>query len=113
MSGTCLFCRILAGELPAERVYEDDDVLAFHDLRPQAPVHVLVIPKQHVSGAAEAPSPELWGGLMAGAVRVAARLGLDQDGYRLVINSGQGAGQTIPHLHVHVLAGRRFHWPPG
>ena len=113
METSCLFCRIVSGDIPAERIYEDERVLAFRDLRPQAPVHVLLVPKEHVGGAADAPPGELWGVLMEGAVRVAALLGVQHEGYRLVVNSGEQAGQTIPHLHVHVLAGRRFHWPPG
>ncbi|MCX7829165.1 MAG: histidine triad nucleotide-binding protein [Thermanaerothrix sp.] len=110
---SCLFCRIVSGEVPARKVYEDQDVLAFHDINPVAPFHVLVVPKVHVSGASEDPDWEVWGAVMGGAVRVAELLGVNREGFRLVVNSGELAGQTIPHLHVHVLAGRRFNWPPG
>lgn len=110
---SCLFCRIVSGELPARRVYEDDAVLVFHDINPVAPFHVLVVPKVHVSCAGDDPDGELWGAVMKGAVRAAEMLGVSREGFRLVVNSGEQAGQTIPHLHVHVLAGRRFNWPPG
>ncbi|ACZ18865.1 histidine triad nucleotide-binding protein [Thermanaerovibrio acidaminovorans] len=112
MAEPCLFCEIVSGRVPARRVYEDERVLAFHDINPMAPVHVLVVPKVHISCAADDPGSEVWGAVMDGAVRVAELLGVS-GGYRLVVNSGEQAGQTIPHLHVHVLAGRRFNWPPG
>jgi len=111
----CIFCKIAAGEIPAERVDETADVLAFRDLHPQAPTHVLLIPKRHVaSSAAElgAGHGTLLGELFALAVRVARREGLDQ-GWRLVTNVGAHGGQTVPHVHVHLLGGRPMHWPPG
>jgi histidine triad (HIT) family protein len=107
----CPFCRILRRELPARFVYEDEAAVAFRDLHPVAPVHVLVIPRVHVPSAEEARNPEVWGGLMTAVVRTADALGLK--GYRLVVNCGEEAGQTIPHLHVHILAEGRFLWPPG
>ncbi|HCL80307.1 MAG TPA: histidine triad nucleotide-binding protein [Synergistaceae bacterium] len=113
MEKKCLFCGIASGEVPAQRVYEDDEVLVFKDVNPQAPVHLLAIPKEHVSSSADVKDPALWSKLMGCAVETAHRLGLDDEGYRLVINCGTRAGQTVFHLHVHLMAGRSFHWPPG
>ncbi|HKB30009.1 MAG TPA: histidine triad nucleotide-binding protein [Streptosporangiaceae bacterium] len=111
----CLFCKIAAGELPAERVLESDRTLAFRDINPQAPVHVLVIPKDHyVDAAALAEAAD---GLLAEVVsqahRVAVAEGVSADGYRLVFNTGSGAGQTVFHAHAHILGGRAMTWPPG
>ncbi len=113
----CIFCRIAAGEIPAKRVFEDDDVVAFHDANPQAPVHVLVVPRRHVASASEL-SPddrELAGRLLDAAIRVAQALGLGGPGkgYRLVLNTGPDGGQSVFHVHVHVLGGRALSWPPG
>jgi histidine triad (HIT) family protein len=114
MSG-CLFCRIVEGEVPAAIVHKDDVVTAIRDVNPQAPVHVLVIPNQHVGSAVEL-GPES-GGLLAAmfvaANRVAEQEGVAGAGYRLVLNVGADAGMTVPHLHLHVLGGRRMAWPPG
>lgn len=113
---SCLFCRIVAGEIPAKVVARSDHAIAFHDLTPKAPVHVLVIPTTHVGSAAEVSGEEgvvLLGRVMALAVQTAAQLGLAGDGYRLVINSGPHGGQSVAHLHVHLLGGRQMHWPPG
>ena len=101
----CVFCRITAGELPAERVFEDRDVLAFRDIRPQAPTHVLVIPKQHLSSLQELEDAHLAGALLLAASRVARGAALDQ-GWRLISNTGEHAGQEVAHLHLHVLGGR-------
>lgn len=111
----CIFCRIAAGEIPARIVHQDDEVIAFHDLAPQAPTHVLVVPRKHIASLLEA-APEDWpllGRLQAAAVEIARREGLDQGGFRLVTNTLEGAGQSVFHLHVHLLGGRRFAWPPG
>lgn len=110
----CLFCRIVAGEIPVKRLYEDPDTIAFPDLHPQAPVHVLVIPKRHIASHAEALPADagLLGSLLAAAAEIARRQGL-QTGYRLVVNTGADGGQTVEHLHIHVLGGRRLGWPPG
>lgn len=108
-----IFARILRGEIPCDRVYEDGDVLAFRDVNPQAPTHVLVIPKQPVSCIAAAEDAGMLGRLMLGVRATAAELGLVEGGYRVVINNGAGAGQTVFHLHVHILAGRDLSWPPG
>lgn len=110
----CLFCRILAGEVPAETVAETNEALAFRDVSPQAPVHVLVIPKTHVPTLTELAeqSPEEAAAVLTLARQVAQEEGI-ADGYRLVCNNGVGAQQTVFHAHVHVLGGREFTWPPG
>jgi histidine triad (HIT) family protein len=110
-----LFEKIIAREIPADIVFEDDAVLAFRDIHPQAPVHVLVIPKKAIARIAEAGSDdqELLGHLLLSAVQVADRLGLKAGGYRLVINNGPHGGETVPHLHCHLLGGRPMTWPPG
>lgn len=111
----CLFCRIASGELPADIVAESDDWLAFHDVAPQAPVHVLVIPRDHVESVAhlDPGNADAAGSLLLAAAEVARRLGVEEDGYRVVTNCGETAGQSVFHLHVHVLAGRQMRWPPG
>lgn len=111
----CLFCKIVSGEIPAKRAYENEHVVAFHDIHPQAPVHVLVIPRRHLVGVHEA-TPEdgaLLGHVMLAGRDVAEKLGLTDDGYRLVVNNGINAGQSVFHLHLHVLGGRVLAWPPG
>lgn len=113
MEETCPFCRILAGSARAEFVYEDEWTMVIKDVAPQAPVHLLVISRLHIPSASHVMSPEVWSHLMDAAVVVARSLKLEQSGYRLVVNCGRDGGQTIPHLHVHLLAGRRFAWPPG
>jgi histidine triad (HIT) family protein len=111
----CLFCGVAHGRIPAEVVREDDQTVAFRDISPQAPVHVLVIPRKHLTSLDEAsPSDtELLGALMAAARDVARSEGIAEAGYRTVINTGDGGGQTVHHLHVHVLGGRPMKWPPG
>ncbi|HUR96322.1 MAG TPA: histidine triad nucleotide-binding protein [Gemmatimonadales bacterium] len=112
----CLFCRIVAGEIPAKIVRSAADVLAFHDIDGKAPVHVLVIPARHVPavrGAAGADGEALLGRLLAFCAEVATELGLDSGGYRIVTNTGPDAGQSVDHLHLHVLGGRKLTWPPG
>jgi histidine triad (HIT) family protein len=113
--GACLFCNIVARKTPAELLFEDEHVLAFRDIRPVAPVHALVIPKKHVDGVhAAAPiEPGLLGRVVVAAREVAEKLGLGTSGYRLVINEGTDAGQSVFHLHCHVLGGRPMSWPPG
>jgi histidine triad (HIT) family protein len=115
MSESCVFCRIAKGEIPARLVHEDEEVVGFHDLNPQAPVHVLLIPRRHVGTLLETGpgDVELLGRLQAAAVEVARRLGLDREGFRLVTNCLEGAGQSVFHLHVHLLGGRPLGWPPG
>ncbi len=110
----CLFCRIVAGEIPATVVHETDDVLAFRDIAPAAPTHVVVVPKaHHVDVAAlTAADPDLAGRLLAAGAAVAAQEGLGE-GFRLVFNTGSDGGQTVFHVHLHVLGGRPMTWPPG
>ena len=113
---TCVFCRIVAGEIPAGIVARTDGAVAFRDLSPKAPTHVLVIPTQHVASAthlAPGDRARVLGEIMAVAVQVAADLGLSASGYRLVVNTGTDGGQSVDHLHVHVLGGRQMTWPPG
>ena len=112
---TCLFCQIIDRKLPARIVHEDDSVVAIEDIHPQAPVHLLVIPRQHLPSLKEAKADDelLLGHLHQVASQLARERGLEAVGYRTVINNGAGAGQSVFHLHVHVLGGRPFHWPPG
>ena len=111
----CIFCKIANKEIPAKIVLEEGDLIAFHDLNPQAPTHVLIIPKSHLVGLREA-SPEdaaVLGHLLLATRKVAAATGIEESGFRTVVNSGPHAGQTVSHLHVHVLGGRPMAWPPG
>ncbi len=111
----CLFCAIAAGDIPADVIHRDDDVLAFRDISPQAPVHVLVIPRAHHANAADlaAADPALAGRLLAVAGAIADQEGVAESGYRLVTNTGSGAGQSVDHVHFHLLGGRGLSWPPG
>ena len=111
----CLFCRIATGAIPAARLHEDDRCVAFRDIQPQAPVHVLVVPREHVASASslEAQHEALAGHLLRVGAKVAAEAGLAETGYRLVFNTGPDAGQSVLHLHLHVLGGRSMSWPPG
>lgn len=111
----CLFCKIIAGEIPSTKVYEDEYVYAFNDIDPQAPAHVLVIPKKHIQSVShtEEADAEILGKIFLAVKKIAAELGIDKDGYRVVTNIGEKAGQTVPHLHFHVLGGRSLEWPPG
>ena len=110
----CIFCRIAAGEIPSNKLHEDDQLLAFYDLDPQAPTHFLVIPKAHIASAAEITpqNSAVVAHIYEVIARLAAELGLEQ-GFRVVTNCGPQGGQTVPHLHFHVLAGRDMTWPPG
>src|SRR5579862_839099 len=110
----CLFCRIIAGEIPSKKVYEDDHTYAFEDINPQAPTHVLIVPKRHVAGLKEASAEdaELVGRCHLAAAKIARERSIE-DGYRTVLNVGPLAGQSVFHLHVHLVGGRRLGWPPG
>jgi len=110
-----LFEKIIAGEIPADIVFEDEWCVAFRDINPQAPTHVLIVPRKPVVNVGHATSDdaELMGRVLLAAGEVARKLGVEQDGYRLVLNNGAGAGQTVFHMHCHLLAGRPFNWPPG
>lgn len=111
----CLFCRIARGEVPAEIVLSDDDIVAFRDIHPQAPTHVLLIPRMHIPSVNELSqeSADVMGKLFLAARSLAESEGIARDGYRMVVNAGPGAGQTVFHLHLHLLGGRAMHWPPG
>lgn len=111
----CLFCKMVSGDITTDSVYEDDQVLAFRDLNPQAPLHVLVIPRQHISTLNELndSNEQLAGHLLAAAAKIAAREGYADSGYRTVMNCNADGGQTVFHLHLHLLAGRKMQWPAG
>lgn len=111
----CLFCKIAAGDIPSNKLFEDDQLLAFYDIDPQAPVHFLVIPKKHIDSAAVLTEYDaaLLGHIYAVIAQLAARLGFAENGYRVVTNVGADGGQSVKHLHFHVLAGRSLAWPPG
>ncbi|RMH14403.1 MAG: histidine triad nucleotide-binding protein [Gammaproteobacteria bacterium] len=111
----CLFCKIASGEIPAEIIYQDDEMTAFRDIDPQAPTHILIIPSQHIEtlNALDPSHAELIGNMTLAAARIAASEGIQQQGYRLVMNCNQDGGQTVFHLHMHLLGGRQMLWPPG
>ena len=111
----CIFCRIAAGEIPSKKAYEDELVYAFYDIDPQAPVHVLIIPKRHIesAGALAGADDAVLCRMFAATKKLAAELGVAETGYRLVTNVGQDGGQSVPHLHLHLLGGRPLAWPPG
>lgn len=109
----CIFCRIARGEIPAARVAESERAIAFRDLTPQAPVHVLVIPRRHVRSLADAVDPAELGEVLELAARVAELEGVRESGFRVVLNTGGDGGQSVFHLHAHVLGGRKLAWPPG
>lgn len=111
----CLFCKIIAGDIPSDKIYEDDHVYAFRDINPVAPLHVLIIPKQHIAmiNDLEAADAETMGRLFIAAKYIAKELGFAEQGYRTVMNCGEAAGQTVFHVHLHLLAGRDLSWPPG
>jgi histidine triad (HIT) family protein len=113
MADDCLFCRIVRKEIPAKLVAEDEHCVAFRDVNPQAPLHVLVIPREHVPSLDEARDPELLGRLSLMAADIARKEGVAASGYRTVMNTNSAAGQTVFHVHLHLLGGRSMHWPPG
>lgn len=112
MSG-CLFCKIIASEIPVNKIYEDEYVFAFHDIGKQAPHHFLVIPKKHIATLNDADDATLLGKLTLTASKIAKDLGFAQDGYRVVMNCNKHGGQTVYHIHLHCLGGRNLNWPPG
>ncbi len=113
MNQSCIFCRIVRGEIPSNQLFEDETVVALRDIQPQAPVHVLVVPKEHVGGMRELPGDnKVWNVLLNAVQRVVELEGL-VGGFRVVINEGDDGGQTVPHLHIHVLGKRPLRWPPG
>ena len=115
MSSDCIFCKIALGEIPSTKVYEDETCVAFNDLHPQAPTHILVIPREHIDSmdAAGEEHRETLGHLLLTAAKIARDKGFSADGYRTVINTNSAGGQTVFHLHVHLLGGRQFIFPPG
>jgi histidine triad (HIT) family protein len=112
---SCLFCRIIAGEIPSKKAYEDDTMVAFHDVNPQAPVHVLIVPRTHIATLNDASDDDtlLLGSMQRRATAIAAELGLAERGYRTVFNCNSEAGQSVFHIHMHLLGGRPMAWPPG
>ncbi|WP_133127559.1 histidine triad nucleotide-binding protein [Legionella nagasakiensis] len=112
---SCLFCKIVAGEIPATIIFEDTEIIAFRDIKPQAPTHVLVIPKQHIPTIDEADTKDeqLLGRMILAAKKIACSEGLSKRGYRLVFNVNSGGGQDVYHIHLHILGGRQMTWPPG
>lgn len=113
MSDTCIFCKIGRGDIPSTKVAESSTCYAFRDLNPQAPAHILVIPRTHVGSLAQADDPAMLGDLLSFAASAARSEGLEKGGYRVVANTGVDGGQTVDHLHLHVLGGRKMTWPPG
>jgi histidine triad (HIT) family protein len=111
----CLFCKIRDGEIPADIVFENDDVLAFNDVNPQAPIHIIIIPRKHIStiNDVEDADEAILGRLFSVAKEIAKQRGVSDDGYRLVVNCNEKAGQTVFHIHMHLMAGRAMTWPPG
>ncbi|MCL2044246.1 MAG: histidine triad nucleotide-binding protein [Treponema sp.] len=111
----CIFCKIVKGEIPGKKVYEDDELLAFHDIMPVAPVHILIIPKKHIQSLlhAQAEDTAMLGRLMNKARELAKEQGCGESGARFVINAGRDAKQSVDHLHIHILGGRSLRWPPG
>jgi histidine triad (HIT) family protein len=112
---SCLFCRIVAGEIPSTHVHEDDELMAFEDIKPEAPTHVLIVPKRHIPTLNDlnAADDAIVGSMIRLAARIAKDRGVDDAGYRTVFNCNSHAGQTVFHIHLHLLAGRRLGWPPG
>lgn len=112
---SCLFCQVVSGDMPSNKIYEDDQTVAFEDVRPQAPNHILLIPRDHIESLNDATQKDeqLLGHLLRTAAKVANQLGIAEEGYRTVINTGPNGGQTIFHLHLHILGGRFMTWPPG
>jgi histidine triad (HIT) family protein len=113
--GDCLFCKIVSGQIPAAIVYQDDHVLAFNDVNPQAPTHVLIVPKRHIATLSDLTPDDdrIVGELARRAAAIAAERGIAAGGYRTVFNTNRDAGQTVFHIHLHLLGGRAMHWPPG
>ena len=111
----CLFCRIVKGEIPSQKILENKELLAFKDINPQAPIHIIIIPKKHIDSLSESEEKDnvLLGRIQLAISEIAKKLAGKKNGYRVVTNCGEEAGQSVPHLHYHLLAGRKFTWPPG
>ena len=113
MPDACLFCRIARGEIPAKMIVNNQEIAAFRDISPQAPTHILIIPKKHIASLDDANDPNLLGQMLAMAAALARQEGIAKTGYRTVINTGKDGGQSVDHLHIHLLGGRQMTWPPG
>lgn len=115
MASDCLFCRIVDGDIPSDRVFENERIIAFRDVNPQAPTHILVIPRKHIASLNELGSDDtaLMGELLSAGARIARDEGLAEQGFRSVINTGEHGGQSVHHIHLHILGGRALEWPPG
>lgn len=113
MAESCIFCKIARGEIPAKMLVNNKEIVAFRDLNPQAPVHVLIVPKKHVASLDDANDSDLLGRMIAMAAAIARQEKIAKSGYRTVINTGKDGGQSVDHLHIHLLGGRPFAWPPG
>lgn len=115
MEENCLFCKIAKGEIPAKLAYQDEQYVAFHDINPQAPTHILIVPRRHIRTLNDltAEDNELVGGMFLVAQKLAREAGIAEPGYRVVFNCNHGAGQSVWHIHLHLLGGRSLHWPPG
>ena len=111
----CIFCRIIQGEIPSRKVYEDDQIFAFEDINPQAPTHILIIPKEHYASLLDVPEDrdDLLGHILSKTREIARERGLDRRGFRIVLNTGADSGQEVCHIHFHLFGGRRMTWPPG
>jgi len=109
----CIFCKIVKNEIPSEKIYEDDDYIAIKDINPQAPVHILVIPKKHIEKLHNTDDEKLLGKMVIICSKIADKLGIKEKGYRIVINTNKWAGQSVDHIHFHLLGGRIMNWPPG
>ena len=113
MAEACIFCRIARGEIPAQMVMNNKDIAAFRDVNPQAPVHILIIPKKHIVSLDDVTDSDLLGRMLSLAAAIARQEKISRSGYRTVINTGKDGGQSVDHLHIHLLGGRAFSWPPG
>jgi len=115
LKNDCIFCKIIKGEIPCKKVFENNDILAFNDIKPQAPIHVILIPKIHIEKISDInqSNSDITGKLVLAANKIALDLGINEKGYRLVFNCGRDSGQEVFHIHLHLLGGRSFHWPPG
>jgi histidine triad (HIT) family protein len=111
----CLFCKVIRGEIPSKKVYEDDTIFAFEDINPQAPTHILIIPKEHYASLNDVPGKDkdLLGHILIKGRELAQKAGLENSGFRIVLNTGRDSGQAVFHIHFHLLGGRRLSWPPG
>lgn len=109
----CIFCKIVNGQIKSDIIYQDEDVVAFNDIDPQAPVHILLVPRQHIERVEQVKDLSIFGNIYKAAIHITKEKGLSREGFRIVVNSGRHAGQAVDHLHFHLIAGRQMKWPPG